>query len=124
MSKLFLGLAGLATVALTSQAVAHHSAAAFDFMKPITITAVVKKFEVINPHSHVVVTVTDKGGTRDVDFEGHSASNFYRAGYTRGSVKAGDKISITFAPRRDGKDGGFLLAFTSPAGKKVGFSPA
>ena len=49
--------------------------------------------------------------------------NFYRAGYNRGSVKAGDKIKITFAPMRDGDDGGYIVAFTTPAGVTVGFAP-
>ena len=128
MNRVFLGLAvALAPVLATTlptAASAHHSAAAFDFSKPQVATAVVKSFEVINPHSHLVVTMTDKSGTHEVSFEGHSASNFYRAGYTRGSVNVGDKISITYAPRRDGQPGGFLTGFTTKAGKRVGFGPA
>jgi hypothetical protein len=124
MSKIFFGMSCLAAIALTGNAAAHHSAAPFDFSKPVTVLAKVKAFEVINPHSHVVMSITDKAGTRDVSFEGHSASNFFRAGYSRGSVSVGDQISVTYAPRRDGKDGGFLLAFTTKAGKKVGFGPA
>ena len=51
------------------------------------------------------------------------AGDWVRAGYTRGSVKAGDKITITFAPMRDGNDGGYIVAFTTAAGEKVGFTP-
>jgi hypothetical protein len=64
--------------------------------------------------------VTDAKGTREVKFEGHSASHFYRAGYTRDMVKAGDKIAILIAPRHDGGDGGFIQAFTVN-GRTVGF---
>jgi hypothetical protein len=104
----------------TMTAAAHHSAAQFDFSKRVTIEGVVKKFNVQNPHTAAVVEVTDDKGTRDVEYEGHSASNFYRAGYTRDMVKAGDKIAILIAPRHDGMDGGFIQAFTVN-GRTVGF---
>ncbi|MEY2853820.1 MAG: hypothetical protein RL030_952 [Pseudomonadota bacterium] len=109
---------GLATV---PAARAHHSAAQFDFMKTRTVQGVVKSFRVVNPHTQAVVTLSDATGTRDVEFEGHSASNFFRAGYNRDEVKVGDKISVLIAPRRDGTDGGFILAFTTEAGHTVGF---
>jgi len=99
---------------------AHHSAAQFDFSKRVTIEGTVKEFNVTNPHTEAVVAVTDAKGTRDWKFEGHSASHFYRAGYTRDMVKAGDKIAILIAPRHDGTDGGLIQAFTVN-GKTVGF---
>ena len=101
-------------------AAAHHSAAQFDFSKRVTIEGIVKEFNVTNPHTEAIVAVTDPKGTRDWKFEGHSASHFYRAGYTRDMVKAGDKIAILIAPRHDGTDGGFIQAFTVN-GKTVGF---
>jgi len=102
-------------------ATAHHSAAQFDFAQRVTIEGVVKEFNVTNPHTWAVVEITDdKRGTRSAEYEGHSASHFYRAGYTRGLVKAGDEISILIAPRRDGEDGGFIQAFTAN-GKTIGF---
>jgi hypothetical protein len=67
-----------------------------------------------------VVEGSDAKGTRDISFEGHSASHFFRAGYTRDMVKPGDKIAILIAPRKDGGDGGFIQAFTVN-GKTVGF---
>ena len=102
-------------------ATAHHSAAQFDFAQRVTIEGVVKEFNVTNPHTWARVEITDdKRGTRVAEYEGHSASHFYRAGYTRGLVKPGDKIAILIAPRRDGEDGGFIQAFTAN-GKTIGF---
>jgi hypothetical protein len=124
MYKLIRHLAiavGAATMALCSTlAAAHHSAAQFDFAQRVTIHGVVKEFNVTNPHTAAFVEVKDAKGTRTVEYEGHSASHFYRAGYTRDMVKAGDEISILIAPRHDGKDGGFIQAFTVN-GKTVGF---
>jgi hypothetical protein len=104
-----------------SGASAHHSAAQFDFTQRVTIEGVVKGFNVTNPHTFATVEITDeKRGTREAQYEGHSASHFYRAGYERGMVKPGDKIAILIAPRRDGEDGGFIQAFTVN-GKTIGF---
>jgi hypothetical protein len=111
--------AGLLTL-WGATAAAHHSAAQFDFGQKVTIEGVVKSFDVKNPHASAVVEVTDAKGTRDIEFEGHSASHFYRAGYTRDMVKVGDKIAILIAPRNDGGDGGFIQAFTAN-GRTVGF---
>lgn len=102
-------------------AAAHHSAAQFDFSQRVTVKGVIKTFNVRNPHTMAIVEITDEErGTRDVEFEGHSASHFYRAGYTRGMAKPGDEIAILIAPRGDGEDGGFIQAFTVD-GKTVGF---
>ncbi len=113
-----LGAPALALFATTTDA--HHSAAQFDFSQRVTIQGVVKEFNVTNPHTEAFVDVTDTKGTRTVQYEGHSASHFFRAGYTRDMVKTGDKIAILIAPRHDGKDGGFIQAFTVN-GKTVGF---
>ena len=117
------GLIAFASAALffSHLAQAHHSAAPFDFTKTITIEGTVKSFEVMNPHTHALVTLADAGGTRDIDFEGHSASNFYRAGYVRGAVQPGEHIQLLIAPRRDGKDGGFIVWFKTQKGLEVGF---
>jgi hypothetical protein len=102
-------------------ATAHHSAAQFDFAQRVTIEGVVKEFNVTNPHTWATVEITDdKRGTRVAEYEGHSASHFYRAGYVRDLVKPGDKIAILIAPRKDGEDGGFIQAFTVN-GKTIGF---
>ena len=81
-------------------AAAHHSAAQFDFAQHVAIRGIVKEFNVTNPHTWAVVELTDdKRGTRNAEYEGHSASHFYRAGFTRDMVKPGDKIAILIAPR-------------------------
>ena len=113
--------AGFALALCAAVATAHHSAAQFDFSQRVTIEGVVKEFNVANPHAWAVIEITDaKRGTRDAQYEGHSASHFLRAGYTTDMVKVGDKIAILIAPRKDGEDGGFIQAFTVN-GKTVGF---
>jgi Family of unknown function (DUF6152) len=121
LRKTVLAVSAPALVLWCVVAGAHHSAAQFDFGQRVTVQGIVKEFNVINPHTSAIVEITDEArGTRDVEFEGHSASHFYRAGYTRGMVKPGDEIAILIAPRVDGEDGGFIQAFTVN-GKTIGF---
>lgn len=120
LKTLGVTLAVPALALFATVAAAHHSAAQFDFGQRVTVQGVVKEFNVTNPHAAATIEITDAKGTRTVEYEGHSASHFFRAGYTRDMVKAGDKIAILIAPRHDGKDGGFIQAFTVN-GKTVGF---
>jgi hypothetical protein len=116
----------LLTIALAVPAIpawAHHSAAEYDFRNLGTVEGIVKKFDVVNPHAVIILTVTDDKGTRDVEFEGHSRNNFYRGGWRPDSVKFGDKIKLTYAVRKDGGEGGYVTAFVTATGQAVGLQP-
>ena len=105
---------------LGASVAAHHSAAQFDFTKSVSITGVVKKFQAINPHMRLTLTITDAKGTRDVEFEGHSTNNMYRAGYRDKMIQAGDKITVMVAPLKDGSEGGYVTAAVTAKGEKFG----
>jgi hypothetical protein len=108
-------------VALAGGAVsAHHSAIQFDFTKSVPIKGTVLKFEAINPHMRLVVRVTDAKGTRDIEFEGHSTNNMYRAGYRDKMIQVGDEITVYVAPLKDGSDGGYVTAALTAKGAKFG----
>ena len=100
-------------------ALAHHSAAQFDLtIRDRSWTGVVKEFQAINPHSRIVLEVADDKGTRDITFEGNSMNNMFRAGWRPGAINVGDKVTITAAPRKDGADGGFVLAIVMEDGRR------
>jgi len=99
---------------------AHHSAQQFDFTKTATMSGVVKKFQAINPHMRLVLTVTDAKGTRDIDFEGHSTNNMYRGCYRDKMINVGDKITVTIAPLKDGSEGGYVTGAVTAKGEKFG----
>ena len=113
-------LAIVLIISIGLPATAHHSAAAQDFSKRVEMNGVVKSWRIVNPHGKLVVEVTDAKGTRAIELETHSRNNVYRAGYRDGMVKAGDKIKVFIAPNRDGTDGGYLVAFETADGAKVG----
>jgi hypothetical protein len=108
-------LLGLSAGASTASA--HHSAAEFDLsIRDHYISGIVKEFRVRNPHTRIVLEITDEKGTRDVEFEGHSRNNFYRAGWREDMVKVGDRITLNAAPMRDGSDGGYVLGVRTEDG--------
>ena len=117
--RLFATTAALA--ALCAAAVsAHHSAQQFDFGRSVPISGVVKRFQSINPHMRLVITVTDAKGTRDISFEGHSTNNMYRAGYRDNMIKVGDTITVYIAPLKNGSDGGYVTAALTASGTRFG----
>ena len=113
MSKRAFGTA--ASVALLSWAApavwAHHSAAQFDFGQTVKVEGTVKELKVENPHTALVLTVTDDKGSRDIRFEAHSRNNVYRRGWRPDKVHVGDKITVEIAPTRSGEDGGYVKSF-------------
>jgi hypothetical protein len=91
-------------------AIAHHSAAQFDLtIRDNEVEGIVKVFDAANPHTRIVLEVTDEKGTRDIEFEGHSRNNYYRSGLRPGMVAVGDRVTLIAAPMRDGSDGGYAL---------------
>jgi hypothetical protein len=122
MKKLLFSVAGLvAAAALAVPALAHHSAAHFDFANQVNVTGVVKEARFANPHARIILEITDEArGTRDVEFEGHSRNNMYRQGFRPGMMSAGDTITIRIAPTRDGADGGYMTAFITADGEAIG----
>ena len=116
----FIVLVAAALVIGGASLAAHHSAIQFDFTNSKPVTGVVKKFIAINPHMQLVLHVKDAKGERDIEFEGHSTNNMYRAGYRDNMIKVGDTITVYIAPLKDGSDGGYVTAATTANGTRFG----
>ena len=56
----------------------------------------------------LILRVTDAKGTRDIELEGHSTNNMYRAGYRDKMIQVGDTITVNVAPLKDGSEGGYV----------------
>jgi hypothetical protein len=107
----------LAGISLTPPVSAHHSASRFDLsIRDNRVSGIVKEFNAANPHTKIVLEVTDEKGTRDIEYEGHSHNNYYRAGWRVGAVNPGDEITLIAAPTRDGTDGGYALGVITQDG--------
>jgi Family of unknown function (DUF6152) len=110
----------LASILLTATAVvgwpayAHHSFAVYDRSKVVTLKGNVKTFQWTNPHCVIWVLVQPDGGgdPQEWSFETTSPGVLTRDGWTRNSVKTGDRVSVEFYPLRDGSHGGGLNSLT------------
>jgi uncharacterized protein DUF6152 len=103
-----LVIAGLALAGANLSA--HHSFAAFDMSKEQTITGVVSRFDWTNPHTFIWVDVTsEKGVTESWAIEGMSPNYLGRRGWSKNSVKPGDKITVSIRPLKEGKTGGMFI---------------
>ena len=92
---------------------AHHAyIAEFDTTKPVKVTGVVTKLEWSNPHIWIYLDVKDdKGNITHWGCETLAPSNLRRKGWEKDSVKPGDQITVTVAPRKDGKPFGTLSGY-------------
>jgi len=105
-------------------AFAHHSFAAFDMAKEITISGTVKEFQWLNPHSWIQMNVKDaSGNTVEWSIETGSPSSLARQGWKPRILKPGDQITVITHPLRDGRNGGSLVSVKLADGTRIGGSP-
>lgn len=112
--KLFVILAGLASVALfCGAAMAHHGVAGYDMTKTITLHGMVSKFDWSNPHVVVYVDGKNEGGeVQHWTIEFAAPVHMVRAGWSKNSMKAGDEIVIDTHPSRNGAPIGISSTIT------------
>jgi Family of unknown function (DUF6152) len=103
----FLALAWV-LLGISGAALAHHGNVAYDEMHPITISGKVTEFVWSNPHCQIYLDVKDaKGKFVSWSVESQSPGILRRNGWTRTIIKAGDQVTVTLAPARNGAPVGF-----------------
>jgi hypothetical protein len=101
---------------------AHHSFSAFNTEIDKTITGTVNRFEWTNPHTWILVDVTENGKTVTWGVEGMSPNYLARRGWSKNTFKPGDKVTLTIRPMRDGSPGGMFVRGILADGKPVTFA--
>jgi hypothetical protein len=96
--------------AWTAIVLAHHSSAMYDNQRTITLRGVVTEFRWTNPH--VTMTITTDPRRELWIVEATSPGNLTRAGWTRTSIRVGDRVELVTAPLRDGGHGGYCRGVT------------
>jgi hypothetical protein len=102
---------------------AHHSPSMFGG-EPLTLTGTVREFQWTNPHSYIQLVVEREDGTAEEwSLEMGANAYLYNLGWRPSTVKAGDRLTVTIEPLRNGKPGGLVIEVTTPDGETVGGRP-
>jgi hypothetical protein len=122
-TKVVLVVAAVALLAASGSVVAHHSfSAEFDSTKPFKMTGTVTKVEWMNPHTFFYIDVTDEATKKVTNWamEMGSPNGLMRQGWTRNTMKIGDKVSVEGSLAKDGSPTGNARAVVLTAtGKRL-----
>jgi hypothetical protein len=101
------------------------ASAEFDSNNKIDLNGVVTKVEWTNPHAHFYMDVKDANGkVANWNLELASPNVLIRNGWTRHSVKEGDKVNVTGIRAKDNSNLGTAGMITFPDGHKLSFLAA
>lgn len=117
-----------AGVLLAATAHGHHSDAALDMKRVVTVEGTVREFSWRNPHAYFVVATSGAGGEAgEWTVQLPSTITMARQGWTRDSLRPGDRVSVDLHPARDGrayglfkslaKDGQLISDFSRQSGE-------
>jgi hypothetical protein len=110
----------------SSVALAHHSlSAVYDIRGSGEVTGVIKSVEFINPHGVMTLTVpNDDGSSTEWQLTTGSANTLQSLGFGGegpNTVIAGDVVTISYFPARNGKPLGFIRSITLPDQRTIQF---
>jgi hypothetical protein len=129
MIKRTLGAVAFTGCLLASAAaLAHHSlAAVYDIRASGEVTGVIKSVEFINPHGVMTLEVPNADGTKtEWQLTTGSANTLQGLGIGEGgpnTVIAGDVVTITYFPARNGKPLGFIRTIKLSDERVIEFQP-
>ena len=119
VGALCLGLlVWLAAMAVPTSA--HHSMAMYDMQNNITVTGIVARIDLKNPHSVFYITATDKDG-KQVQWmlECQPLATLTTYGWSATTMKVGDKVTAVGSPARNGKPAMLVRAIQLPDGRTI-----
>jgi hypothetical protein len=121
MKILSAAIVAAISLGLSLPAFAHHSAAAeFDVNRSFDLSGVITKIEWTNPHAHFYMDVVDADGkVVNWNLELASPNVLIRNGWSRNSLKQGDKVSVTGLQAKDSSTAGYANSITFPDGRKL-----
>jgi len=108
----------VALCAASGPVIAHHGAATFDVGKKLEMEATVTEWVWANPHCFLKFDVTDAGGAvAHWIAETSNPPDMVNRGWARNSFKAGDRVTVTVEPVKNGSPVGRVLRVAFPNGK-------
>lgn len=113
--------AALALSTVAAPGSAHHSSAMFDQQATKSLQGTVKQFFWTNPHCYIQLMVRNEQGVEEEwSLEMTAPLHLQRLGWTKSSLKPGDRVTVKIHPLRDGGKGGNVLEAIGADGKPIG----
>jgi DNA/RNA endonuclease YhcR with UshA esterase domain len=101
-------------------AIAHHSTAFYDLVHGTIIAGVVTRLEMLNPHGTIAVDVSgEDGAVEHWSVAIDSPLVLRRLGWTKDSLKPGDKVTVTGNRAKDGSFHMRAVEVQLASGKKL-----
>jgi len=99
---------------------AHHGSAAFETGKSVVMKGAVTRWFWANPHCFLSYDVKDESGniTHWVA-ETSNPPDMINRGWSKGTFKPGDEVTVTVEPVKNGRPAGRLLQVVLPNGKTL-----
>ena len=99
---------------------AHHGAAQFDVGKKVTVKGTVVEWFWANPHCFLKFDAKDETNTvRNWAVEVSNPTDMTKRGWARTSFKAGDEVTVTLQPVKNGAPVGRLRSVVLPNGQTL-----
>jgi hypothetical protein len=115
---IFLGVIGFLTISFP--ALAHHGSAGYDLEKELVMKAIVTEWLWANPHCFLRFDATnDKGEVAHWAAEVSNPVDMTRRGWTKHSLNAGDQVTVTVRPAKNGATVGQLMKVILPNGQTL-----
>lgn len=122
MRRMFFGvsIAAAGVLLVSVPLVAHHGAAALDTGREITLKGTVTEWIWSNPHCFLRFDAKDDTGTvRNWAVETQNPTTMTQRGWSRTSFKAGDEVTVTIEPVKNGQPVGRILTAVLANGQKL-----
>lgn len=104
---------------------AHHGTVTlYDQTRMITLKGTVTDFFYKNPHVQLGFDTEDSGKVVHWIAEGAGVYQWSTAGWGKNALKAGDQLTITVFPARDGSHAGEVRKIVKSDGKSITLEPA
>jgi hypothetical protein len=108
-TKIVVVVAAAVLLASAGRVLGHHSfSAEFDASKPFKMSGTVTKVEWMNPHTFFYIDVTDEKTKKVTNWamEMGSPNGLMRQGWTRNSMKVGERVTVEGSLAKDGSPTG------------------
>lgn len=105
MKVKYFGLFALLSLVIATAipVAAHHGAASFDTTMEVTLKGTVTEWTWFNPHCFLKFDVKGEDGTlKSWAVEAGNPTDMTKRGWSRGSFKPGDEVTVTLQPVKTG----------------------